>query len=174
MSLNRWSKHAMLLGVMLTALTGLCLANEPTTIILVRHAEKQTGVGRDPDLTEAGHARAQALAHFVGADVDAIYVTPWRRTLRTAEPLVRAVGLTPIEREPADFDGWVKALRSHGPGETAVVVGHSNTIPRIYGRLIGRTVPDLDDADYDGVFVVFFWSDGRTTGRRFQFGAPTD
>jgi hypothetical protein len=52
----------------------LCWFNPVTTIILVRHAEKDAG--SDPPLTTEGHKRAGALAHAVSnAGVDVIFVS---------------------------------------------------------------------------------------------------
>src|SRR5690242_8447292 len=82
--------------------TFVAYAHEPaqlTTIILVRHAEKNTDPAvKDPELTPAGTARAQALAQMLmKSGVTAIYTTPYARTRSTAAPLATALKLTPIE-----------------------------------------------------------------------------
>src|SRR5262249_37442712 len=67
-----------------------------TTVVLVRHADKDTNVvGSDPPLSAAGMVRAQELARVLG-DVrfSAIYVTPWARSRQTAEPIARRLGDT--------------------------------------------------------------------------------
>ncbi len=84
-----------------------------TTILLVRHGAtapehpdrphpRRDGHG-DPDLAPEGVIQAQAVArrlageHDAGATIDALVVTSLRRTHQTAEPLVRATGLSTLE-----------------------------------------------------------------------------
>src|SRR5436305_14136385 len=63
--------------------------SDTTTILIVRHAEKQVNAGDDPHLSEAGVARAEALATVAEhANVGAVYVTQFQRTKETAAPLL--------------------------------------------------------------------------------------
>ena len=64
-----------------------------TTIILVRHAERDPGL--DPPLNTEGIARAAKLAEVLGLNgVTAIYATDYLRNRQTAEPLATKLGLT--------------------------------------------------------------------------------
>ena len=61
---------------------------DSTTIIVVRHAEKEAG-GGDPPLSPAGLARAELLGRMFGdvrapGRIDAIYVSPTVRSQMTA------------------------------------------------------------------------------------------
>ena len=140
--------------VLLGTLAGAAPAAE--RVILVRHAEK--GTGDDPALTEAGAIRAEALARVVGdLDVARILVSPTRRTRDTAAPAAESLGVTPEEIGfDGGLDGHVAALVAACAGTegTVLVVGHSNTVPRVAGALAGREVPDLDDREYDTLFLV--------------------
>jgi hypothetical protein len=63
---------------------------QPTIVYLVRHAEKVTTDphAKDPDLTAAGYARAEALKqYFENIPVDAFFTSPYTRTRKTLEPL---------------------------------------------------------------------------------------
>ena len=61
--------------------------------MLVRHAEK-AATDTDPELTTLGAERAQDLAHVLGeVPIDAVYATPFRRTIGTAQPLAGLLGL---------------------------------------------------------------------------------
>ena len=83
-----------------------CLAASPAaaqhTIFLVRHAERadttpgtSPTMAADPDLSEAGRARAESLATALkDAKITAIYATKYKRTQQTAAPLAKALGLT--------------------------------------------------------------------------------
>lgn len=77
-----------------------------TEILLVRHGESEAYVEGeevvmvdghdDPPLAEAGQIQAAHLAERLGDErIDAIYITPLRRTAQTAAPLAAATGLQP-------------------------------------------------------------------------------
>ena len=72
-----------------------------TRVYIVRHAEKGTMPAGDPDLTEEGRARAQALAGSLrNKEIKAIYSTQTRRTQQTAEPLSLQTAWLPVARFP--------------------------------------------------------------------------
>ena len=77
-----------------------------TELLLVRHGESTVFVpGRtmprrdghsDPELAPEGRDQAERVAARLALEhIDAIYVTPLRRTAQTAAPLARRLGLTP-------------------------------------------------------------------------------
>jgi probable phosphoglycerate mutase len=82
-----------------------------TDVLLVRHGESGSMIGgaalaltdgqTDPPLAPGGTAEAELVgARLARQDIDAIYTSPLRRCVETAEPLARALGLTPrVERE---------------------------------------------------------------------------
>lgn len=90
-----------------------------TDILLVRHGESapsrvddpppSVGGQDDPDLAAEGRVQADLVAHRLAVEpIEAIYVTPLRRTQQTAAPLVRRLGLEPTV---------VPGLREVGLGE---------------------------------------------------------
>ena len=67
-----------------------------TTIIFVRHSEKELNAGDDPGVSDAGWRRTVELTRqLVDADVvagiDAIYATSFRRAQETGKPLAEAL-----------------------------------------------------------------------------------
>ena len=60
----------------------------------------------DPELTEAGHRQAELLAEYLGTErIDAVYTSPLRRALQTAEPLARRLDLpATVVDDVAEFD----------------------------------------------------------------------
>jgi broad specificity phosphatase PhoE len=147
-------------------------------VILVRHAEKADEPRADPPLTDAGRARANALAAALdGAPVDAVIVTQFLRTRATAEPVTRARGLTPIVVGvesgglAAHVQAVADAVRAQPPGATILVVGHSNTIPAIIGALGGPKLKDLCDAEYATLFVLAVPAAGSPRLVRATYGA---
>ena len=79
-------------------------------LILVRHGlpeRVELAEGRaDPELSDIGHRQARQVAAWLSRKrVDAIYASPLRRAMETAEPLAESIGLRPIIHESvAEFD----------------------------------------------------------------------
>ena len=70
-------------------------------LILVRHGlpvrKENTEGPADPELSIDGHAQAALFAaYMMSENVDAIYSSPLRRAVQTAEPLSAAIGIDPI------------------------------------------------------------------------------
>jgi broad specificity phosphatase PhoE len=144
---------ALILAALLLA-GWLAAAWETKTVVLVRHAEKEPGDTTDPGLSPAGSARAERLARMLSdASVDAIFVSQYRRTQQTAQPLAAALGLQPVVVPAEEQDRLVELLRVACDGVRVVVVGHSNTLPAIAVALGARLGP-VDEADYGGFWVV--------------------
>jgi broad specificity phosphatase PhoE len=155
---------------------GCCCCSAPTsTILLVRHAEKALSPPDNPPLSDpAGIARAQALAHVAAkAGVSAIFTSTLLRTIQTAAPLETALGITHREFDPNDTAGLANAIKAASSGQTVLVVGHTNTVPALIQLLGGPSIPNVDDAEFDNLFVltVCRWRHG--TLAKLQYGAPS-
>ena len=130
------------------------------TVFLVRHAERADTtkgapamMGADPSLSEAGQLRAAALATVLkDARISAIFVTEYKRTQQTAEPLAKALGLTPVVVKANDTAALIAQLKQ--ATNNVLVVGHSNTVPDVI-KALGVTTPvTIADTDYDNLFLV--------------------
>ena len=65
-------------------------------LFLVRHAEKATTGGNDPELSSAGHQRAETLARILkDSEITTIFTTESKRTQETAAPTAKAMQVTP-------------------------------------------------------------------------------
>ena len=135
-------------------------ASAQQTVFVVRHAERtDTAAGgtpmmaADPELSDAGRARAESLAVALkDARIVAIFSTEFKRTQATAAPLAKALGVqvtTINSKEPAKLIEAVKAA-----GGNVLVVGHSNTVPAIVKDLGVAAPVTVGDAEYDNLFVV--------------------
>jgi broad specificity phosphatase PhoE len=135
---------------------------QPTTFILVRHAEKENDGTKDPDLTEAGINRAQLLSRMLQKmAVSAIYSTAYKRTRNTVAPLAKAKGLR-VQDYEALKSGEIDQMLKTNSGGTIVVVGHSNNIPWIANYLTGKeTYNDYADSDYENIFIVTVVEKGK-------------
>jgi len=134
---------------------------DSTTVIVVRHAEKDMSVSvTDPPLSPAGEARAALLARMFGdakvlGHVDAIYVSPALRNRLTAAPLAARLGISETVAPADDPRGLARrALREHAGGRV-LIVGHTDTVPRIVGALSGYpNIPEMGDQEYGTMYIV--------------------
>lgn len=139
-------------------------ASRDRYVYLTRHAEKEAG--RDPSLSADGKARAEALAErLAGSGIEAIYVTQFRRTRETAEPLAHRLGVKiEVIDVSADVEAHAaavaKACRETQRGNI-LVVGHSNTIPAIVRSLTGETISPIPDDQYGDQWTISLDRDGR-------------
>lgn len=127
---------------------------DPTTIILVRHAE--AGSGNDPDLTVEGRARAQRLAVMLQrVDLDAIYINDTRRARQTAEPTAENKRVRTQRYESDELDNLLRDIQRSNRGETVLVVGQSDTTPALFGRLVrGVSAEPIPGSEYDNMYIV--------------------
>ena len=147
-----------------------------TTVILVRHAEKAASPADDPPLNAAGEARSRELAQAVrDAGVSAIITTQFARTRATGQPIATALGITPTVVAATNTNhvqDVVAEIRKH-PGQTVLIVGHSNTVPAIVEALGAKRPPAICDSQYDNLFVVTMPSSGAVGAVRAKYGEPS-
>lgn len=146
-----------------------------TTVILVRHAEKNIEPNNpDPDLSPAGQARARELVRVLGvAGVNAIYATQYKRTQQTAKPLAYSLGLSVNVIDAKKTQDLVNSIRTANRGQTILVVGHSNSVPEIIAALGGGSVPEIPDSDYDNMFILEIYKSGSAKVTRIKYGGPS-
>jgi len=147
----------------------------PTTIILVRHAEKAIvpPENKDPDLSAAGLARAQELARMLGeSGIKAIYATQFKRTQQTVKPLADKLGLTPVQFEAKQTTELVKQIREKNAGEVVFIAGHNNTVPEIIAALGGPKLPIIPETDFDNFYILTVQSDGTAKLLKLRYGSP--
>lgn len=155
-------------GAVLVALVLLCppVAAAQQSIIIVRHAERQTGEG-DDGLSDGGRQRAERLAAILrDAGVTHIFVSDRRRTLETAQPLARVRNLSPSRIaipargrgtiDPSELQVRATLLAISRLPRTAVVlvVAHSNTLPLFLTRLGHGVRLTIPDEEFDNLFVL--------------------
>lgn len=131
-------------------------ARDAVSFVVVRHAEKVADGTRDPALTEAGLARAAALATLLQSrDLTAAYATDFRRTQSTAAPAAATHGIAVTTYDAAQpAEAFATRLKQGHAAGTVLVVGHSNTVPGIVSALCGCPVAPIDENDYGNLFEV--------------------
>lgn len=170
--------HRLLAALLLTCVLAMGASAQPapTVVVVVRHAEKGTTPANDPPLTEAGVARAKALAAALAdANVRAVLSTPLARTRETARPSAEARGLaveTVAGGTAADQAKAVSEWVKKHAGQTVLVVGHSNTVAPIIAALGGPKFADLCDAEYSHLYTLVIVAN-TTRLIRGSYGAPS-
>ncbi len=169
---------SLLLGCGLLAIGFAQTSKEPApaappprgrVLLVTRHCEKDPAAdARDPGLSDSGKARAQALRMLLAPQtIDATFASEYKRAQETALLAIGRVSPGSKEErlpqtikasEPERLFAAIDALQ---PGQTALVVGHSNTAPAVlahYGLVLhdsrGKEITNLREDDYGSLFVV--------------------
>ena len=131
--------------------------NGITKIILLRHAEKVLDGSSNPELTIKGEERAKKLAFLLeDIKIDKIFATPFIRTENTVAILASSKGLTIAKYDSKD-QNFATSLLEKGKDQTIVVVGHSNSIPFLVNKLIGKnSYKELSENEYGKLWVLTF------------------
>lgn len=131
--------------------------------IILRHAEKDTTISgskmmqADPPLSEKGQERAQSLIRkFRKYKINKIYSTNYDRTKSTALPLANSIGLSINNYDPRNLKVFADELKKiENQSKTTLIVGHSNTSPKLVNLLIGKDIyKDLDESVYNQYWIV--------------------
>ena len=131
-------------------------AQESTTFILVRHAEKVLDGTSDPGLTTEGKERANnLLALLQKTTITTIYSTNYKRTKMTIEPLTEAKKLEIDIYDPKNLKEFSSRLLNDDSGGTVVISGHSNTTPALANLLLGEEkFKQFADDDYGNLLIL--------------------
>jgi phosphohistidine phosphatase SixA len=164
-----------LLCVLALAFDSASALAQDQVFFVVRHAERadggasgQTMAGADPDLSEAGHARASRLADMLrDAGVQQIFTTEYRRTKQTGAPLAEKLNLQPVITTSKDVDTLIERLRAT-KGAT-LVIAHSNTLPQIVKGLGVSTPITVGEEDYGDLFIIVRPGTGEATLIRMKY-----
>lgn len=149
--------RALLIGFIASLVLAACAtgtsARSDYTLYLVRHAEKVADDSSDPDLTAAGRTRAIELAESLQQKgIRTIWSSDYQRTRETAAPLARQLGLKVRTYDPGEPKELQMQLEKRH--ESALIVGHSNTIPQLARILCNCKVAAMEETEYDRLIVI--------------------
>jgi len=141
------------LALFLLLFVSVSIASAQPVVVIVRHGEKATDGGSDPDLSSAGRARANALARILkDSGITAIFTTEFKRTQETAAPTATSAHVTPTVIAAKDTAALVAKLDQLNGN--ALVVGHGDTIPNLIRALGINTPINIPDEDYSELLIV--------------------
>jgi len=163
---------SILLGLL--ALTGGLQAQD-TTVVLLRHAERQSILDDDSPLAEAGLRRAGALVPLLEAfRPEALYTSNLKRTQQTLAPLSAKLDLKPSVW-PKEASGALSAeiLQNHR-GHTVIVCWHHDLMKKVARGLgVKGAIPYWSLDTYDRLWIVRVPARGEATlEERLQFLTP--
>ncbi len=123
------------------------------TYYLVRHAEKEL-TGKDPDLSVAGHARAQALAvRLKGVKLNGVYSTDTTRTRDTAAQVMAEHDVSMAIYDGRALEAFAQEMLTKEGNY--LIVGHSNTTGELATALGGDGgEPIVEATEYDRFYIV--------------------
>ncbi|MEP7029173.1 MAG: phosphoglycerate mutase family protein [Candidatus Eisenbacteria bacterium] len=147
-----------------------------TTVILVRHAEKNPHPpGGDAGLNAHGLLRARELARVLaGAEVSAIYASQYGRTQLTGAPLAEAISDSVRVYDANHLDALAARIRAEDHGRTVLVIGHGDTIGPTIEALTGQALGKPEPAPYDGMWVLTLREGGGFKLLRMKYGAKDE
>tara|TARA_B100001105_G_scaffold78933_1_gene62519 strand:- start:377 stop:985 length:609 start_codon:yes stop_codon:yes gene_type:complete len=151
-----------------------------TTVIFVRHAEKDLTQLDNPGLSDQGRVRvAELTRQLIDADVvagiDAIYSTSYRRNTETVQPLAKILNLEINYYNPTENEEVLENILDNHKGKIILVVAHSNTVPILIADLgASKNVPPIAEHEYDNIYIVSIPWFGKTKTIRLRYGMPYD
>ena len=180
---RRKRRHRRIQGIIIYTAIAIGLAwffesQATTTIIFVRHSEKELNAGDDPGLSDAGWRRTveltrQLVDSDVVAGIDAIYATSFRRTQETGKPLAEALNLPINSYDEADRESVLETILRNHKGKIILVIGHSDTLPELIANLgASKKVPPINEFEYDNIYIISIPWFGKTKTIRLRFGTP--
>lgn len=151
-----------------------------TTVIFIRHAEKDLTQLDNPGLSDQGRVRvAELTRQLIDADVvagiDAIYSTSYRRNTETVQPLAKILNLEINYYNPTENEEVLENILNNHKGKIILVVAHSNTVPILIADLgASKNVPPIAEHEYDNIYIVSIPWFGKTKTIRLRYGMPYD
>ena len=165
-------KTSLVLLVLLLTMTSCTYTSKPTTIFIVRHADR---LGAQDALNPLGFERAGELKRVLeNADIEAIYVSQYNRTHQTADSLAIALNLAKIQYDAGNIHALADSINKNHFGKTILVVGHSNTVSQTIAAL--DTIPNfatIPEDQYDNMYIVTRHSKTGNKVTKLKYGAKT-
>jgi phosphohistidine phosphatase SixA len=156
------------------AVGAAAIAQQPLTLILVRHAEKKIvpPENKDPDISPAGSARAEELVRMFGdSGITAIYATQYKRTQQTVKPMADKLNLPVTQMDAKKTADLVKQIRLQKAGSVILIAGHNNSVPEIIAAMGGPQLPIIPETEYDNLYILTVQADGTAKLLKMKYGS---
>jgi phosphohistidine phosphatase SixA len=150
--------------------------DEVTTVILIRHADKDDN---NDYLNPHGIARSFELIQVLSAaGIQAVYTSTAKRSKQTVKPFLAQHLSTHLPTKALSTAEELSTDILCYEGKIVLVVGHANTVPELI-HLLGGPVyrdyrDDINNCEFDNLFVLVRYSATRVSLTRAKYGMPTD
>ncbi|BDU69814.1 phosphoglycerate mutase [Geothrix oryzae] len=145
-------------GILLACLLALAvnLGAQDLTVVLLRHAERQSLFDADSPLAEAGLRRAQALVPLLeGFRPAVLFTSDLRRTQQTLAPLAAKLGMVPLVRSKDGSEALAAELLRDHRGRTVIVCWHHDLVKKVARGLgVKGPLPYWTLDTYDRLWIV--------------------
>jgi len=144
-------------------LSAVGLLAQDTTVVLIRHAERQSIFDGDSPLAEAGQRRAVALVPLLaGYHPAALYTSDLRRTQQTLAPTASKLGLVPFVRPKDGSAALAAEILRDQRGRTVLVCWHHDLMKKLVRALgVKGAVPYWSLDTYDRIWIVTIPAQGE-------------
>jgi bisphosphoglycerate-dependent phosphoglycerate mutase len=134
-------------------------ARATTVVVLVRHAETETGGETDPNLSLAGKERAARLARMLSQlqaprALDAVFAADTHRSQQTVQPLAEALALPLNVVSPSSWDDMAARIQRDHRGEAVIVASDAKSLPALIQALTSESV-NIGETDYGHLYIIF-------------------
>jgi phosphohistidine phosphatase SixA len=150
------------------------LGAQDTTVLLLRHAERQSIFDGDSPLAEAGLRRAQALVPLLeGFRPTVICTSDRKRTQQTMAPVAAKLGLVPLVRPKGGSEALAAEILRDHRGQTVVVCWHHDLMKKLARGLgVQGPVPYWSLDTYDRLWIIRVPAKGAATFEERRQSAP--
>ena len=162
-------RHGFLLAGLLALAVGL--GAQDTTVVLLRHGERQSLLDSNSLLSEAGLRRAQNLVPLLESfRPSVLYASDLERTQQTLAPVAAKLGLKPLIRPKGGSEALAAEILRDQRGKTVLVCWHHDLMAKVVRALgVRGPVPYLSFDSYDRLWIVHVPAIGEATlEERFQ------
>jgi broad specificity phosphatase PhoE len=104
------------------------------------------------------------------ADIEYVHSTDFLRTRTTASPVAAECGVEVDLYQVGALPALAKQLQSNGGRH--LVVGHSNTTPRLVQLLGGEPGTEILEHEYDRLYIVMISREGVASTVLMRYGVP--
>jgi phosphohistidine phosphatase SixA len=169
--------YSLIFIIFVVGFTWFLEQRSTTTIMIVRHAEVETGVD-NPGLSPAGRIRVNELMRVVADidvtdSVDAVFATRWRRTQETGEPLALWVNKPLQIIDLNDLSKVSETLQTEYKGQVVLLVVDAADIQPLVKELEGsKVLKPIADGEHDSIYVLSVPWFGKVKTLQFHFGRP--
>ncbi len=152
--LSQRLRHGFVVALLLALALGL--GAQDLTVVLIRHAERQSLFDADSPLSEAGLRRAKALVPLLtGFRPAALYTSDLQRTQATLAPTAAQLGLVPKVRSKEGSAALAAELLREHRGQTVLVCWHHELMKKIVRGLgVQGPVPYWSLGTYDRLWII--------------------